>query len=220
MAMNGFSKRTTSIKKKILAASIELFARQGIKNTPILQISKRAEVSPVTIYNYFGSKSGLVRETVKYFAGLKLEEADSLLNARRPYLERLADLVFLKNANLTKYHPELLKAISATNDPEIAEYIEKTVYPQAMKAFTAFLEEGKSMGYIRPELSPRSIQLFTEMFKYLASGYPQIFDDTDENHRLIMEIWRIYLYGLMGQETHPELFSVPWKQPATGKPEP
>jgi AcrR family transcriptional regulator len=43
-----------------------------------------AEVSPVTIYNYFGSKSGLVRETVKYFAGVKLEEADSLLNARAP----------------------------------------------------------------------------------------------------------------------------------------
>jgi len=206
--MNGFNRRSKTIQQKILSAATGLLASQGVKKTSINQISKKAEVSPVTIYNYFGSKAGLVKETIKYLATQKLEEAEKLFSGRRPYLERLAELVFLKSSNLNQYHPELLKEMAATKDPELKEYLEGQVYPEAMEAFTAFLEEGKSSGYIRPELSARSIQLFTEMFKYLASSYPQIYNDSPENHRLINEIWRIYLYGLMGQETHPELFSV------------
>jgi AcrR family transcriptional regulator len=206
--MNGFNKRSTSIKQKILSSSADLLASQGVKKTSISQISKKAEVSPVTIYNYFGSKTGLVTETVKYLAIQKLEEAKKLLNGRRPYLERLAELVFLKSSNLNRYHPELLKEMAATKDPELKEYLEGQVYPEAMKAFNGFLEEGKASGYIRPELSARSIQIFTDMFKHLSSSYPQIYNNSPENHQLINEIWRMYLYGLMGQETHPELFSV------------
>ncbi|MDD5122118.1 MAG: TetR/AcrR family transcriptional regulator [Dehalococcoidales bacterium] len=206
--MNGFIRRSTSLKQKILSASADLLASQGVKKTSINQISKKARVSPVTIYNYFGSKAGLVTETIKYLATQKLEEAEKLLNERRPYLDRLAELVFLKSSNLNQYHPELLKEMAATKDPELKEYLEGQVYPEAMKTLNDFLEEGKSSGYIRPELSARSIQMFTDMFKHLASSYPQIYDNSPENHRLINEIWRIYLYGLMGQETHPELFSV------------
>ncbi|MBN1370103.1 MAG: TetR/AcrR family transcriptional regulator [Dehalococcoidaceae bacterium] len=206
--MNGFEKRRSSIREKILEATLELFARQGIKKTSIKQISDRAEVSPVTIYNYFESKSGLVREVVKYLAGRKLAEAEELFSSGRPYLERLAEMVFIKNQNFNRYHPELLQAISAPDDPALKEYVNGVIYNQALEVFTRFLEEGKRLGYIRAGLSAKSIRIFTEMFRYLSDSYPQVFEDLSRNHELVNEIWKLYLYGLMGQESHPELFSL------------
>jgi len=206
--MNGFEKRRSSIRDKILETTLELFSRQGIKKTSIKQISDQAEVSPVTIYNYFESKSGLLKEVVKYLAGQKLAEAGDLFSSDRPYLERLAEMVFIKNQNFSRYHPELLQAISAPDDPALKEYISGEVYDQALEVFTRFLEEGKRLGYIRPGLSAKSIRIFTEMFRYLSESYPQVFEDFSRNRELVNEIWKLYLYGLMGQESHPELFSL------------
>lgn len=206
--MNGFEKRRQVLRARIIQKSLELFSVQGIKLTTVAGIARHAGVSPVSIYNYFGSKEGLVNAVARYVAGIKLEEASELLSASRPYFERLADLVFIKNKNIGSYHPELLLAISAPQDPELKTHLETVVYPQAMKAFADFLEEGRRLGYIRPELSINSIQLFTDMFKYLAATNPHIFDDFRANKNLINEIWRLYLYGIMGQETHPELLSL------------
>ncbi|MFA6772038.1 MAG: TetR/AcrR family transcriptional regulator, partial [Dehalococcoidales bacterium] len=80
--MNGFNRRSKTIQQKILSAATGLLASQGVKKTSINQISKKAEVSPVTIYNYFGSKAGLVKETIKYLATQKLEEAEKLFSGR------------------------------------------------------------------------------------------------------------------------------------------
>jgi len=206
--MDGFEKRRNSIREKILASTLELFARQGIKKTSIARISEQAGVSPVTIYNYFENKSGLVKEVVKYLAGQKLREAEDLFSSDRPYLERLAEMVFIKNQNFNRYHPELVQAVSAPDDPALREYVTGKVYDQALEVFTRFLEEGKRLGYIRPGLSAKSIRIFTEMFRYLSESYPNVFEDFNRNRELVNEIWKLYLYGLMGQESHPELFSL------------
>jgi TetR/AcrR family transcriptional regulator, cholesterol catabolism regulator len=206
--VNGFEKRRQALRLRVVQKTLELFSAQGIKQTTVAGIARHAGVSPVSIYNYFASKDGLVKAVVRYVADLKLQEAAELLSSRRPYLERLADLVFIKNTNLRSYHPELLQAISAPEDPDLRAHLESEVYPQAMQAFTAFLEEGRQLAYIRPELSVDSIQMFTEMFKYLAASRPHIFNDFKSNKNLINEIWRLYLYGIMGRETHPELLNL------------
>ena len=47
-------------RDEIIAAARELFAEQGIDATTIADIAAAAEVSPPTVFNYFGSKDGIL----------------------------------------------------------------------------------------------------------------------------------------------------------------
>ncbi|MDR0433692.1 MAG: TetR/AcrR family transcriptional regulator, partial [Gracilibacteraceae bacterium] len=62
--MNGYEKRTDVKKKAILAAARELFAARGLRDVHVNEIAKLANVSQVSIYNYFGDKNSLAREAL------------------------------------------------------------------------------------------------------------------------------------------------------------
>jgi AcrR family transcriptional regulator len=47
-------------KTQVLEASIDLFAEEGFWNTPTTRIAKHAGVGTGTLFNYFGSKEGLI----------------------------------------------------------------------------------------------------------------------------------------------------------------
>lgn len=52
-------------KVQLLEASIDLFAEEGFWNTPTTRIAKHAGVGTGTLFNYFGSKEGLIDEVYK-----------------------------------------------------------------------------------------------------------------------------------------------------------
>ncbi|MHB8897105.1 MAG: TetR/AcrR family transcriptional regulator [Thermoguttaceae bacterium] len=54
---------------RILAAALELFARQGVKKTDLAAVAHQAGVTRVTVYRYFGDKEGLVRAVCGLIAG-------------------------------------------------------------------------------------------------------------------------------------------------------
>ncbi|EPR27741.1 TetR/AcrR family transcriptional regulator [Geobacillus sp. WSUCF1] len=63
--MNGFARRTEQKKQAIKQAVLELLQKiRDPREVTIQEIAKQAHVSPVTIYNYFGSKENLIRETL------------------------------------------------------------------------------------------------------------------------------------------------------------
>ncbi|MFN2138715.1 MAG: TetR/AcrR family transcriptional regulator [Candidatus Promineifilaceae bacterium] len=49
-------------RTQLLEASIDLFAEEGFWNTPTTRIAKHAGVGTGTLFNYFGSKEGLIDE--------------------------------------------------------------------------------------------------------------------------------------------------------------
>lgn len=62
--MNGYERRTELKKDKIPTAALEPFCAYGTDKTSINEIAQKAGVAPASIYNYFGSKEGLVKDTV------------------------------------------------------------------------------------------------------------------------------------------------------------
>ena len=52
--------RKTNKKEKIMDAALKVFAEKGFQDTTISEISKTAEVSDATIYEYFKGKEGLL----------------------------------------------------------------------------------------------------------------------------------------------------------------
>ena len=62
--MDRFERRKEQKKSNIRQAALELFKTYGFKKVSISDIAHKAGVSPVTIYNHFGSKDELVRDVV------------------------------------------------------------------------------------------------------------------------------------------------------------
>lgn len=63
-------------KTQVLEASIDLFAEEGFWNTPTTRIAQHAGVGTGTLFNYFGSKEGLVDAV---YAQLKREWGEYIL---------------------------------------------------------------------------------------------------------------------------------------------
>ncbi|MFC6762512.1 TetR/AcrR family transcriptional regulator [Sulfitobacter porphyrae] len=66
----------------IIAAAIELFGKKGVDATTIADIAEACDVSAPTIFNYFGSKDGILVALVEEGTQRKRERG-----SRRPRLE-------------------------------------------------------------------------------------------------------------------------------------
>jgi AcrR family transcriptional regulator len=64
-------------RTQLVEASIDLFAEEGFWNTPTTRIVKHAGVGTGTLFNYFGSKEGLIEEV---YLQLKKEWADYIVS--------------------------------------------------------------------------------------------------------------------------------------------
>ncbi len=64
--MDGYQRRREQKKENIRLATLDLFTVHGMKKVSVSDVARRAGVSPVTIYNYYGSKQGLMHDVAKW----------------------------------------------------------------------------------------------------------------------------------------------------------
>ncbi len=205
--MNGFEKRKEEKKNSIRHAALELFRNYGIKKVTVNDIAKRAGVSPVTIYNYFGSKQGLIRDVVKWLLTEILSEYQAIIHSDRPYLKRWEQMLFQKGEMRHAYHSELLQTILST-DPEIKQFVDDEMTGRIAQLWMDLIDEGKREGFIRADMTPEVILLYIEMFRSLATSRPDLYTRLIEDDSLFHDVSRLFLYGLMGKATGPDLLSV------------
>ena len=74
-------------KEKVRRAAVDLFEQYGFKKVSINDIADKAGVSPVTIYNHFGSKDGLIRDTIRTISTKLLEKIREIVESDKPFLE-------------------------------------------------------------------------------------------------------------------------------------
>ena len=77
-------------RDEIIAAASDLFARKGIDATTMAEIAEAAGISPPTVFNYFGSKDGVLIAMIVE-GTVRARETDGLLP--RPASSDLATLV-------------------------------------------------------------------------------------------------------------------------------
>jgi AcrR family transcriptional regulator len=65
--LDGFQRRRELKKSHILQAALALFMEFGIQKVSIKEIAAKANVSQVTIYNYFGGKDQLVHDVIAFY---------------------------------------------------------------------------------------------------------------------------------------------------------
>lgn len=193
--MNGYERRTEQKKDKIRNAALDLFCKYGPDKTNINEIAQKAKVSPASIYNYFGSKEGLMKDTIINLLESSWKVREELWESNLPFPELLNRTVTMKNDFFNQINLESFWALFNSN-PEIKELIDdfnKNKYPHIV---SKFIEKGLKEGYIRKDLSLEAAMIYLTMYLDMFQN-PDIQKNT--NNDLIKELFDLMIYGLAGQ---------------------
>lgn len=193
--MDGFQRRREQKKQDILEAALTLFMEYGIQKVSISEIAQKANVSQVTIYNYFESKHKLTSDVFGYYIIKATEDFEKLIHSDMPFPEKIKQIIFNKKEIAKQIHEEfylfLMKEYSAEGN-----IIEKIYVEKALPYFSKLFEEGKEQGYVDPNLSQEAILFYVQMLK----DYMQREDVYQKVLPLTEEITNIFFYGIIGKK--------------------
>ena len=195
--MDGFAKRREQKQESIRRAALELFQAHGFRKVSVSEIARRAGVSQVTIYNYFGSKQALVRDVIIWFINRLLDRYLATMAADRPFAEKLEEIVFDKSRIAGQFQGELLRTYIAET-PEVQAMVEKLSTEKVMPAVEAFFQEGIDQGYIDSSFSKDAIMVYFEIIRRGFYGTPDIVERVSGQPELVRELIRLITYGLNG----------------------
>lgn len=194
--MDGFERRREQKKKSILNAAWDLFKQYGYNKVSIAEIAKKASVSQVSIYNFFGSKENLKHELLK-----------KLLNEHYQYLFKIIeseDALQLKFEKLLTARIEFFESFSARfflesidNDAFIKENLIKENYDKFTEAFLELFEDGKKDGVLGSSFSSETISAFFDMFEYYFINNPSASAKFKNNPHFAKEFLTLFFNALV-----------------------
>jgi TetR/AcrR family transcriptional regulator, cholesterol catabolism regulator len=195
--VDGYQKRKQRSREAILRSALELFAGKGIRGVSVAQVARRAGVDPVTVYNHFQDRDGLVRAVVQGLMADHWARVRGILEADEPFLSRLERVISVKNEMADLYDSELVRSALST-DPVLsgmaASLFEKEVNPLLVR----FLKGGQREGAVRSDLSVETLRIYIDMFIDLGRTHPQLFADQGRLSKATREIWALFLHGISG----------------------
>ncbi|MDO3676170.1 TetR/AcrR family transcriptional regulator [Paenibacillus ehimensis] len=197
--MNGYRLRTEKKKEQILKTTFDLIFTYELDKLSIADIAKKANVSPVTIYNYFGSRDELIRMTFMHYMDKSLEKYEDILGRTIPFQQKM-DLILCDRTEMAnQLNVNLIRATAG--DPAIREYLEQFYQNKSLPFFEKLINQGKKEGYIDPGLSMEAALLYIRLFKEALArpGFMQ-----QANPSMLQDLNRLFYYGLIGRspESH------------------
>jgi AcrR family transcriptional regulator len=194
--MNGFQRRREMKMKSILQAAFELFSTRGIKPVSIAEIAQKAEVSQVSMYNFFKSKENLVRQATFAYMDETMKESERVLESQIPFRDKVEKLLFISDEADRQSGPDFFRSAMAS-DPLIQamlkEYYELKTEPFILR----LVEEGKLEGCINPDLSAEAIRLYIRAIQGVVAeaGLPK---------QVSLDLNALFFYGLQGKTREPD----------------
>ena len=195
--MDGFKRRKEQKKESIRQAALELFKHHGISRTTLKDVAAKASVSPVSIYNHFGSKQGLVRDVIKWHINDVVARYKGILNGDLSFMEKMETIIFDKKRMMRNYSAEFIQTV-ISQDPEIKRFFEE-VSADMVRNMAGFLEQGRREGCIDPSISQEALMLYFEVLRKGIADHGHIFNSPERNEELLKQFSHIYLYGLVGK---------------------
>lgn len=186
-------------------AAWELFGEKGCDETSVEDIAERAEVSPATIYNYFGSKSELLQSLFSRFIEQEAEEGESILNSPPKDIASGMTALYEKylDGMARRCTPQLrceLYALSVSRQFAYGRQsydLKRRFFDQGLRLATYY----KQRGQVRNDVSAEEIAVLC----YSASVYPlALFSlglgiDVDTARRMLHRYMALTLTGITDQ---------------------
>ncbi|EOR23973.1 MAG: TetR/AcrR family transcriptional regulator [Niallia nealsonii] len=193
--MDGFEKRREQKKKSILEAALALFMEYGIQKVSIAEIAKKANVSQVTIYNYFESKDNLVRFVFQYYVDQVWNEQKKVLESDLPFNEKIKNIIFEKGMKAdqisTRFFQDFMKDYASGQS-----YVEEVYLKEALPLLINLFDEGRKQGVIDSTISNEAILFYLQMFQ----RYLQLEDISPLILPIAEDLTKLFFYGVAGKK--------------------
>lgn len=193
--MNQYQKTTEKKKQAIVQAALRLFKDKGFKETSIKSIAEAAEVSPVSIYNYFGSKDNLVTLCVNDLFEEITQQAEDILNSNLDFKTKLDHAFALCQEKMSQQISDYFQD-KMVEDPALSSLLTKAITAKKRDIYRAYIELGKKEGLIAKDLST---ELVLNVMDAL-NGMGNQLADSDNLETEVEQIHSIFLYGIFGQK--------------------
>lgn len=193
--MNGFERRRELKKDAILQAAYALFLERGVKNVGVAELAAQAHVSPVTIYNYFGSKENLVKQVLFAFMDRKMAEAEKLFAGNLPFREKLATLFRFKKEAASEPILDLVRRTYPV-DPDMRRLVEEYYQTKTIPMITGLIEQGKKEGAIPSSFSTEAVLIYLEVLRH-GLEKTEFYATLDQ--KVGLDLVTLVFYGLQGK---------------------
>ena len=193
--MNQYQKTTEKKKQAIVQAALRLFKDKGFKETSIKSIAEAAEVSPVSIYNYFGSKDNLVALCVNDLFEEIAQQAEDILKSNLAFNTKLDQALELCQEKMSQQISDYFED-KTVRDPAFSSLLTKAITAKKRDIYRTYINLGKEEGLIARDLST---ELILNVMDALNSvGNQLVHSDNLETD--VKKIHQIFLYGILGKK--------------------
>ena len=193
--MNQYQKTTEKKKQAIIQAALQLFKEKGFKETSIKSIAEVAEVSPVSIYNYFGGKDNLVALCVNDLFEEVTQQAEDILNSNLDFKTKLNQAFSLCQKKMSQQISSYFQD-KIVEDSVFSTLLTKAITAKKRDIYRAYIHLGKEEGLIAKDLST---ELVLNVMDALNGMGNQI-ADSDNLETEVEQIHQIFLYGIFGKK--------------------
>lgn len=193
--MNQYQKTTEKKKQAIIQAALHLFKEKGFKETSIKSIAEVAKVSPVSIYNYFGSKDNLVALSVNDLFEEITQQAEDILKSNLDFKTKLDHAFTLCQEKMSQQISGYFQD-KMVEDSVFSTLLTKAITAKKRDIYRAYIKVGKEEGLIAADLST---ELILNVMDALNSVGNQLVH-SDNLEAEVEQIHQIFLYGIFGKK--------------------
>ena len=193
--MNQYQKTTEKKQQAIIQAALRLFKDKGFKQTSIKSIAEAAEVSPVSIYNYFGSKDNLVTLCVNDLFEEITQQAEDILKSNLAFNTKLDQALDLCQEKMSQQISDYFQD-KTVRDPAFSSLLTKAITAKKRDIYRTYINLGKEEGLIARDLSTEII--LNVMDALNSVGNQLAYNDNLETD--VKQIHQIFLYGILGKK--------------------
>ncbi|MTI46306.1 TetR/AcrR family transcriptional regulator [Sporosalibacterium faouarense] len=192
--MNGFDRRKQKKMNDILTAAFDLFKKNGIEAVKITDVAEKANVSKVTIYNYFGSKEELARQVIFDYMDKKAEEFKTYMSSDLSFKDKFNLMITVKMGSvdeLTDGSTDGLLDNDMILSPQVQEFLKTYAETKIKPIFINFIEQGKQEGEIDSEINTETILKYIQSINNILQ-YPISVQER-------IDLGKLFFYGLRGK---------------------
>ena len=193
--MNQYQKTTEKKQQAIIQAALRLFKDKGFKQTSIKSIAEAAEVSPVSIYNYFGSKDNLVALCVNDLFEEITQQAEDILNSNLDFKTKLDQALDLCQEKMSQQISDYFQD-KMVEDSVFSTLLTKAITAKKGDIYRAYIHLGKAEGLIAEDLSTELILNVMDALNGMGNQLAH----SDNLETEVEQIHQIFLYGILGKK--------------------
>ncbi|MBB6732185.1 TetR/AcrR family transcriptional regulator [Cohnella zeiphila] len=197
--MNGFEKRAERIKEKIKSTVFRMLQTWEPKKIRIADIAAEAGVSQVTIYNYFGSKEGLIRETFRDYVGRSVRDFEEFIGSGPSMKEVISYALQYDKLMYRAFSPEMVKQL-VIDDSEIAREVDEMYRSRILPFMERFIEEGRRRGEISAKVSTQTIMTYIGIMYNQMQASLDLMQKSGDPEKFLEEAVHLFFYGICGAE--------------------